>query len=169
MQYLVRQAEAAPAIVEGDALFTDQPAGARNVMVAQVLADAGQLMAHLDAKVAQSFGLADAGQLQQLRRVERAGADHDRAPRPSLAHLAGDGIADAGTTLTVEHQPLGQSLRLDMQVPAVANRIEIAARRAHAAAAGNRRLTHRDTFLAGAVVIRVVPDADSRCRLDDRR
>ena len=56
-----------------------------------------------------------------------------------------------------------------MQVPAVADRIEIAARRAHAAAAGNRRLTHRDAFLAGAVVIRVVPDADLRRRLDDRR
>src|SRR6202040_866630 len=56
-----------------------------------------------------------------------------------------------------------------MQVPAVADRIEIAARRAHAAAAGNRRLTHRDAFLAGAVVIRVVLDADLRRRLDDRR
>jgi len=42
-----------------------------------------------------------------LRRVERASADHDRAPRPSLAHLAGDGIPDAGATLPVEHQLLG--------------------------------------------------------------
>src|SRR5215471_10570131 len=56
-----------------------------------------------------------------------------------------------------------------MQIPAVADRIEIAARRAHAAAAGNRRLTHRDAFLARAVVIRVVPDAELRRRLDDRR
>ena len=30
-------------------------------MVAQVLADAGQFMAHLDAEIAQAFGLADAG------------------------------------------------------------------------------------------------------------
>src|SRR6516225_5886868 len=56
-----------------------------------------------------------------------------------------------------------------MQVLAVADRIEIAARRAHAATAGNRRLTHRDAFLAGAVVIRVVSDADLCRRLDDRR
>src|SRR5271156_1062223 len=42
-QRLVGQAEAAPPIVEGDAFFADQPAGARNVMVAQVLADAWQL------------------------------------------------------------------------------------------------------------------------------
>ena len=30
-------------------------------MVAQVLADAGQLMAHLDAKTPEALGLADAG------------------------------------------------------------------------------------------------------------
>src|SRR5207237_9879140 len=90
-------------------------------------------------------------------------------PRARLAHLARDGIADAGAALPVEHQRLGQSLRLDVQVPAVADRIEIAARRAHAATAGDRRLAHRDAFLAGAVVIRVVPDADLRRRLDDRR
>src|SRR5215475_3092186 len=56
-----------------------------------------------------------------------------------------------------------------MQVLAVADRIEIAMRRAHATAAGDSRLTHRDACLAGAVVIRVVPDADLRRRLDDRR
>src|SRR5215469_16696691 len=56
-----------------------------------------------------------------------------------------------------------------MQVLALADWIEVAARRAHAAAAGNRCLAHRDAFLAGAVVIRVVPDADLRRRLHDRR
>src|SRR6516164_5414625 len=84
----------------------------------------------------------------------------------TTARPAGDGIADAGATLPVEHQLLGQSLDVNMQVPAVTDRIEIAARRAHAAAAGNRRLTHRDAFLARAVVIRVVPDADLRRCLD---
>src|SRR6202040_2173340 len=34
---------------------------------------------------------------------------------------------------------------------------------------GDRRLAHRDAFLAGAVVIRVVPDADLCRGLDDRR
>jgi choline dehydrogenase len=55
------QTETAPTIVEGDALFADQPAGARHVMVAEVFADAGQRVAHLDAEIAQAFGLADAG------------------------------------------------------------------------------------------------------------
>src|ERR1700736_4486390 len=85
-----------------------------------------QSMAHLDAEIAQAFGLADAGQLQQLRRVERTGTDHDLTRRPSFTHLAGDGIADAGAALPVEHQPFGQSLRLDLEVPAAADRIEIA-------------------------------------------
>ena len=57
----MHQTEAAPPIVEGDALFADQPAGARHVMVAEVFADAGQRVAHLDAEIAQAFGLADAG------------------------------------------------------------------------------------------------------------
>src|SRR6266513_204568 len=56
-----------------------------------------------------------------------------------------------------------------MQVPALADRVEIAAGRAHAAAGGDRRLAHCDAFLASAVVIRVVPDADLCCGLDDRR
>ena len=55
-----------------------------------------------------------------------------------------------------------------MQVPALADRVEIASGGAHAAAGGDRRLAHRNAFLAGAVVIRVVPDADLRRRLDDR-
>jgi hypothetical protein len=58
---LMHQTETAPTIVEGDALFADQPAGARHVMVAEVFADAGQRVAHLDAEIAQAFGLADAG------------------------------------------------------------------------------------------------------------
>src|SRR3712207_9004526 len=44
---------------ERDALLADQPARARCVMVAQVLADPGQGLAHLDAELAQPFGLAD--------------------------------------------------------------------------------------------------------------
>ncbi|HXC89851.1 MAG TPA: hypothetical protein VNV18_06760 [Stellaceae bacterium] len=164
----MRQAEATQAIVEGDALFADQPAGTRHVMVAEVFADAGQRVAHLDAEIAQAFGLADAGQFQQLRRIERAGADDDLTCRASLAHLAGAGVAHTGATLAVEHQPQGQGLGLDREVPALADRVQIAAGRAHAAAGGDRRLAHRDAFLAGAVVIRVVPDADL-CRCVDER
>ena len=58
---------------------------------------------------------------------------------------------------------------LDMQIRAVADRIQIAARGAHAAAGGDRRLAHRDAVLRGAVVVGVVRDADLPGRLDQRR
>ena len=43
-------------------------------MVLQVLAHAGQVAHHADAMLAQQRRRADAGQLQQLRRLQRAGA-----------------------------------------------------------------------------------------------
>src|SRR5580698_10379235 len=59
-----------------------------------------------------------------------------------------------------------------MQVLAVADGIEIGAGSALATAAGDRRLAHHDAFLARAVVVGVVRDADlSRSRdqrLEDR-
>ena len=71
-QRLADQAEPAAAVVEGVALRADRPAGARRIVVAQVLADAGQRLAHLDPEAAQPLRLADARQLEQLRRVDRA-------------------------------------------------------------------------------------------------
>jgi hypothetical protein len=56
--------------------------------------------------------------------------------------------------LPIEHESFGQGLGLDMQVPALADRVVIAAGRAHAAAGGDRRPAHRDAFRAGAVVTR---------------
>src|SRR5205823_5479314 len=151
---------AASAVVEGDAFLADQPAGAGDVMVAQVLADAGQGVMYVDAEIAQALGMADPGQLQQLWRVDRTGAHHDFARRPSLAHIVAHRIAETDAALPVEDERPGQRAGLDMQVMAVADRVEVATGRAHPTARGDRRLAHRDAFLAGAVVIRVVRDPD---------
>ena len=86
-----------------------------------------------------------------------------------LARIAGDGIAHAGAAAPIEHKPLRQGFGLDTQVPALADRVEIATRRAHAPTGGDRRLAHRDAFLADAVIIRVVPDTDLRRGLNNRR
>ena len=48
-------------------------------MILEVAADAGQLMQHADAMDGELIGRADAGQLQQLRRAERAGRQDDLA------------------------------------------------------------------------------------------
>src|SRR3954447_4521296 len=71
---LMDHAETARAIVERDALSADQPARARRVVVAQILADPGQGLADHDTEIAQPLWLADAGQFEQLRRINRAAA-----------------------------------------------------------------------------------------------
>ena len=46
-------------------------------VVLEVLADTGQVVHDVDPDAPQVFGVADAGELEQLRRVERAAAqDH---------------------------------------------------------------------------------------------
>ena len=57
-------------------------------MVAQVFADAGQFVHDVDSMLAQDFWLADAGELQQFRRVHRAAADDDFAGGARFALLA---------------------------------------------------------------------------------
>ena len=51
------------------------------VAVLQVFADARQIHAHLDAVSFQLFTRADAGELEQLRGVEGAGAEDHLTPR----------------------------------------------------------------------------------------
>ncbi len=50
-------------------------------MVLQIVADARQLVHHLDAVRAQVPGRADARELEELRRVDGAAGEHDLAPR----------------------------------------------------------------------------------------
>ena len=77
-----------------------------------------------------------------------------------FAQIAAHGIADTGAALAVEDEGLGQRAGFDMQVIAVADRVQVAAGRAHPAAGGDRRLAHRDAFLAGAVIVGVVRNPD---------
>ncbi len=135
-------------------------------MVAQVLADAGQGVLHRDAEVAQPLGLADAGQFQQLRRIDRPGADHDLAPGAGLPPLAGNRVTQAGAAPSVEQQRLGERAGLDAQVWPATDRVEVAMRRAHPPPRGDGRLAHGDAVLHRAVVVGVVRDADLPGGLD---
>ena len=75
-------------------------------------------------------------------------------------------IAHTRASLAVEQQPLGQRASLDMQVLALADRVQIAMGRAHPATVGDRRLAHGDAILPGTVVVGVVRDPDLARRFD---
>ena len=125
-------------------------------------------MTHVDAQRLQPLGLADARQFEQLRTVDRAAAHDDLARSPRLAPAATDGIAHADAALALEQKALAQSAGLDAQIRPLADRLQVAGRRAHAPARGNRRLAHGDAVLTGAVVVGIVRDAHFGRGLDHR-
>src|SRR5581483_4452029 len=166
-QPLPQRAEPARTLVEGRAVAADPPLHARRPMVAQVLSDARQVVAHLDAEALEALGLADARQLQELRRGDGAGAHDHLARGTRLALPAADGIAHAHAAAAVENEALGQRVRLDREVRARAGGIEVASRRAHAPALVDRGLRHGDAFLIPAVVVAVGLDPDGLGGLEE--
>lgn len=70
----------------------------RNDVVLEVVADAGQLDFDLHARLAQHLRVADARQLEQLGRVDDAGAEDDFALHPDALRLVAEpeGRADCG-------------------------------------------------------------------------
>ena len=76
-------------------------------VVLEVLADARQVVHGVDAERLELVGVADAGELQQLRRVDRAAAeDHlagaDVVERPPSTHLDADGPRRRSNTTRVD-------------------------------------------------------------------
>src|SRR5262249_35030676 len=104
-------------------MAADAPFHARRPVVAQVLADAGQIMAGLDAQALEALSLADAGKLQQLRRRDAAGRDDDFAGRTYLMLCAAAGISDAGAAATFEQEAFDQRIRFDGEVCSRARRL----------------------------------------------
>src|ERR1700686_5387092 len=98
-QRLPTQAEAARLIVVGHTEREwDGPFHARRVMVAQVLANAVELVANLDADTFEQGRLADTRQLQKLRRIDRTGADNDLPVGAGFVLLAVYVVAHADAT-----------------------------------------------------------------------
>ena len=83
-------------------------------MIAQVLADARQIVVDLDAQPLEALRLADAGQLQQLRRGDGARRNDDLAGSTGLAHLAAHGVAHADAPTALEDQAVGQGALVSM-------------------------------------------------------
>src|ERR1700720_4767793 len=137
-------------------------------MVAQVLANALELVANLDADAFEQFRLADAGQFQKLRRIDRTGADDDLPVGAGFVLLAVDLVAHADAALAFDQQAFGQRIGLDSQVWPPSRRIQIANGGAHPTTTADRRLGHADTVLRGAVIVLGVSDADLAGRLNQR-
>ena len=85
-------------------------------MIAQILADPGQVVRDLYAERLQKGSRADSGKLQQLRRVDRTAAQDDFAAGPHLDGFAATPtlrIFDADRSLAFQEEACG--MRIGMQ------------------------------------------------------
>ena len=138
---------------------------ARRVVIAQVLADAGQRVAHVDAERLQMRGRADAGHLQQLRRIERAARQDHLAARAHLdrrAIASALAVAHADRALALEDQARSRARCVrTVEVRPLHRGMQERARRAHAPAFVDRALRVVDAELARAVVVGIARNAEA--------
>ena len=105
--------------------------------------------------------VADAGQHQQLRRLERAGGQDHLAPRADRLLLLALHVFDADGALALEQNLRRLRRRLDLEIAAVADmRMHIGARRAPALAVVLRHLVGAESFVIFGVEI--LADAELR-------
>ncbi len=98
---LADQQQALGPLVDGPGVL-DPRHHAHGVVIAQVPADPRQRVPDRDADAAQMRRIADAAELQQLRRGHHAARKDHLAPGVYLFALAAVGIFDAGRALAVE-------------------------------------------------------------------
>ncbi len=156
--HLVHRADARCAAVD------DAP----TAVVLQVLADAGQIVHHVYAVLLQQRAGADAGKLQQLRRVDRAARQQHLASRTHLANGAVLAELDADRALAFGQDAMRQSADFHLQVGPVQHRLQIACRRGTAPPVAHCKLQRTDAFLLGAVEVGVVRIARLLRALDER-
>jgi hypothetical protein len=138
-------------------------------VVAEVGADAAQRMHDRHAEAREQIRRPDARDLQQPRRVHRAGReDH----LPSCAHLAlrraARGlVADAHCTQPLEHDAARARIRPHLKIRARHGGLEEGARGGDAAAAMDGALVVADARLVAAIVVPRAGDAERQAALDE--
>ena len=127
-------------------------------VVLEVLADLGAVVHHRDAELLQALGGADARELQQLRRIDRAAREDDlgRALGAGDAALA---VLDADRAPALEDDARGERLGLHAQVRALHRRTQVADRGAHPPAVLRGGLVVARALLALAVEVVVAGNA----------
>ncbi len=135
-------------------------------MIVQILADAGQVVHGADAELPQHLRVADSGQLQYLRRLERTRREHDFTARPDLQQRS------AARHFIPRRTPaFGQHARRDgigqyRQIRALDRRTQISGGGARAQAVARRVLKIKCALVVAAIiVIRYLPET----RLPARR
>ena len=112
-----------------------------------------------DAVLLQLRARADARQHQQLRRLQRAGAEQHLAPRLQLLQLAADAHLHADRAPAFEQDARGVGLGHHLQVGAAQVRRQVGLGGAEALAVLVRHLVHAHAFLRGAVEVGVQREA----------
>ncbi len=125
-------------------------------VVLEVLADAGQIVDHLDAGPCEFVRRSDARQQQELRRVDGAGAEHDFGRGIGLLHLAQPQILDTDGAAVLDQQARRQYAGGQRQVRPVQDRAHEGARRAVSLAILDRELEQADAVLHRAVEVLVI-------------
>src|SRR5581483_9393989 len=116
--------------------------------------DAGQVMHAFDAVSCQHSTVADAGEQQELRRLERTGAEDHLAPRADRLRLLALPILDADRPLALKEYFRRACKRLDAQIGAAIHvRMHIGARRAPALAILLRQLVDPEPFMVLGIEI----------------
>jgi hypothetical protein len=120
-------------------------------VVLEIAADARQVRHRRNLEAFKLVGVADAGQHQQLRRVDRAaGEDHLALGADAHGTRAFD-MVDADRPHTFAAHPPGQRAGAHGQVRPPPRRVQVRARRAPAAPAADRHVHRREALLLVAV------------------
>src|SRR4051794_38812572 len=123
-------------------------------MVLQVLSDAGQMMPAFDAVFGKRRAVADAGQHQKLRRLERARRYDDLAAGADLPRLLALAGFDADRALAFEQDARRLRKSLDAQIRARCHvRMQIGPRGAPALAVLLRHLIDPEALMVPGVEI----------------
>ena len=120
-------------------------------MVLQVLADTGQVVHHVDAERLERLGVADARELEQLRRVDRTAAEDDLVRARLLERVLAGAVLDADGARALEEHPRDLRARLQLEVRALDHGMEVGPRRAQPPAAPDVAVEGREALLSVAV------------------
>ena len=136
-------------------------------VVLQVGADARHVGDHVDAERLQQRGRSEPGQLQELRRVERAAGEDDLAAGVRDARRIAVPVFDADRAPSCEQDAARQRVGHDGEIGPAARLAQIADRGRAAAPVARRQLEIAGAFLGRPVEIVVARKARLLRRLDE--